>query len=128
MGDDADAHPAGSSAGPEEVRVLIVRIGIDGLSAEQNHFQTHEVVVGDTVLVGLECDASTEQEATDTDGGSTGTKEGPSSAFEHAEDVAGIITATHLQDRPRSAGAGGAHVGTGGKLGLPKFVANFQLG
>lgn len=93
------------------------------MSVEQNHFQTHQIVVGDTVLVRLECDASTEQEAANTDGGSTGTQKGPPGSLEEAVDVAGFITAAYLQDRPRSAWAGGAHVGCAGKLSLTKFVA-----
>lgn len=123
VGNNANAHPASSSAGPEEVLILVVRVGVYDLPVEQNHFQTHQVVVGDAVLVGLECDASTEQEAADSNGSSTGTQECPSSALERREDVAGVITAANLQDRPRSAWAGRAHIGTGGELGLTKAVA-----
>lgn len=123
VGDDSDAHPSSASAGPEEIRVLVVGIHVDDGAVQEDHLQTNKIVCSDAISVGLEGDASAKEEAADADRGGARPKECPSCLFQCAVYIAGLTPTTDFQDRPCAVAAlSGADVGTGSELSLANVI------
>lgn len=128
MGDDSQSNPAASGTGPEKVCVVIVRVCVDDGAVEKYYFHANQVVHSNAISVGLERDASPKEEATNTNRRSPRAKECPSCAIEGVVDVAGIISATDLQNGPvQGVALGRADVGACGEFSSTNLVPMFLV-